>query len=61
MAEDRQRRVADEDRHAFDHGGLRRFLRAGDPLPTGWRVDEPEPESPKRRATKPTAKSKAKK
>ncbi len=45
MAEDRQRRVA-EDRYALDQAGIRRFIRAGDLLPDGWKVEsEPEPEA----------------
>ncbi len=52
MAEDRQRRVA-EDRYALDQAGIRRFIRAGDLLPDGWKVEsEPEPEPPKRKSSK---------
>ncbi len=50
MASDGQRRVASEPRYAVDERGIRRFIRAGDPLPTGWRVEEPEP--PKRAVPK---------
>ena len=53
MGEDVQR-VAD--RYALDERGLRRFIRAGDELPSGWRWEEsaPEPEP------EPTPKAKAK-
>ena len=45
------------DRFAYDEAGIRRFIRAGDPVPKGWTVESTggqttEPE-PKRKSSKP--------
>jgi len=43
VGKDDDDRVASEDRYAFDEAGIRRFIRAGDRVPDGWTVEEPEP------------------
>jgi len=48
-----------EDRYALDQAGIRRFIRAGDPVPEGWRVEEPEPPKRKPKRAVPKGKDKA--
>jgi hypothetical protein len=47
MGEGRSR-VASHDAYALDQHGVRRFIRAGDELPPGWRWEQPpEEDKPK--------------
>ena len=39
-------RVADEDRYAYDQHGIRRFIRAGDAIPEGWKAEQPSSPEP---------------
>jgi len=56
VGEDDDRVASSERRFAVDEAGTRRMVGAGDRLPDGWRVEQPEPEpeppKPKRQVPK---------
>ena len=56
MGQGDDRVASSERRYALDQAGIRRLVGAGDRLPDGWTVEQPEPEpeppKPKRQVPK---------